>query len=573
MRMSGGTIFLVLLFMTFACDSHQGAFEDTVPNLYTLTTQVSPEEGGTIQPAGGEFLEGNSVEIVANPAEGYVFDYWEGDLTGSSNPEIIRFVSNRTVTAHFILRDYDLSVEIVGSGIVNETVVERSSSVTVRLDAEAEDGWSFDRWEGDLSGSSNPETITIEEGEEKSIKAIFVEDAADGYSLTINTEGEGTVDRDPDKSSYTEGEEVTLTASAASGWSFKEWQGDVTGSTNPVTITLDEDKNVTAVFEQDDPDDPDEFTLTVNTQGEGTVDRNPDKSSYTEGEEVTLTASAAFGWSFKEWQGDVTGSTNPVTITFDEDKNVTAVFEQDEPDEFTLTVNTQGEGTVDRNPDKSTYTDGEEVTLTARAAIGWSFKEWQGDLSGSNNPETIIIDEDKQITAVFEQIVDFGITIGEVKLYIKEMELGGARSTRDFKTKDFILNLPLDGTPFHITHVQIPAGFYEELELDIIKPSNSVTIDDPDFKDGTGRYSLVVNGTFNGVDFTFRSDEDFQIDVDFRPHLEIKSGQTSVIAIDVDFEGWFRGEDGELLDPNDSRNAEQININIEDSFSDFEDKF
>ena len=495
MRMSGGTIFLVLLFMTFACDSHQGAFEDTVPNLYTLTTQVSPEEGGTIQPAGGEFLEGNSVEIVANPAEGYVFDYWEGDLTGSSNPEVIRFVSNRTVTAHFTLRDYDLSVEIVGSGIVNETVVERSSSVTVRLDAEAEDGWSFDRWEGDLSGSSNPETITIEEGEEKSIKAIFVEDAADGYSLTINTEGEGTVDRDPDKSSYTEGEEVTLTASAASGWSFKEWQGDATGSTNPVTITLDEDKNVTAVFEQDDPD------------------------------------------------------------------------------EFTLTVNTQGEGTVDRNPDKSTYTDGEEVTLTASAAFGWSFKEWQGDLSGSNNPETIIIDEDKQITAVFEQIVDFGITIGEVKLYIKEMELGGARSTRDFKTKDFILNLPLDGTPFHITHVQIPAGFYEELELDIIKPSNSVTIDDPDFKDGTGRYSLVVNGTFNGVDFTFRSDEDFQIDVDFRPHLEIKSGQTSVIAIDVDFEGWFRGEDGELLDPNDSRNAEQININIEDSFSDFEDKF
>jgi len=421
MRMPGCTILLVLLFLTFACDSHQGAFEDTVPNFYTLTAEASPEEGGTIHPSGGEFLAGNGVLIEAQPAEGFVFENWEGDLTGNSNPEYIQFSTNRTVTANFSQRNFELNITNSGNGLVRETVVERSSSsVTIRLDAEAGEGWIFDRWEGDLSGSSNPETITIEEDEEKSVTAIFIEIGVEEYSLAINTEGEGT---------------------------------------------------------------------------------------------------------------------------------------------------------VDRNPDKSSYTDGENVTLTANATIGWIFKEWQGDLSGSNNPETITVDKDKQITAVFEVDLDYGINIGEVKLYIREMELGGARRTKDFKTKDFILNLPLDGTPFHITHVNIPAGYYDELELDIKKPSNSVTIDDPDFRDGSGRYSLVVNGTFNGVDFTFRSDEDFEIDVDFSPHLEISSGQTSVFAIDIDFKSWFMGRDGEFLDPDASRNANRINKNIEDSFSDFEDGF
>jgi hypothetical protein len=573
MGRSSYTIFLVLLILFSGCDSNQGALEDSVPKFYSLTTEVTPDQGGTIQPAGGEFLEDNSLQITARPADGYVFDYWEGDLSGNSNPAIIYFSSNRVVKAHFSLRDYNLSIELVGSGVVNETVLEQTSSFTVRLEAEAEEGWFFDRWDGDLSGDSNPETIVIGPGDEKSVTAIFSEEVAAVYSLDISIEGQGTVEKDPHRSSYSDGDEVKLTASAASGWSFKEWGGDLSGSTNPAAIIMDDDMSVTALFVQIDAVDPDEYTLTVTTEGNGTVAKDPEKSVYQDGDEVKLTASAVSGWNFKEWSGDLTSSKNPDIVTMDGDKNVTAIFEEDPPEEYTLTINTEGDGTVDKDPDKSIYLDGEEVILTAYANVGWVFKEWQGDLSGSANPVTILIDDEKQITATFEVDLEFGITINEVKLFIKEMELGGARRTRDFKTKDFILNLPLDGTPFHITHVQIPAGFYDEMELDIAKLSNSADIEDPDFRDGSNRYSLVVNGVFDGIDFTFRSDEDFQIDVDFSPQLEITSGQTSVIAIDVDFEEWFRGSNGAFMDPNDSRNTKQINKNIEDSFSDFEDRF
>jgi hypothetical protein len=43
---------------------------------------------------------------------------------------------------------------------------------------------------------------------------------------------------------------VTLTATANAGWTFVRWEGDVTGTTNPTTITLNVDKAVVAVFEQ-----------------------------------------------------------------------------------------------------------------------------------------------------------------------------------------------------------------------------------------------------------------------------------------------------------------------------------
>jgi hypothetical protein len=43
---------------------------------------------------------------------------------------------------------------------------------------------------------------------------------------------------------------VTLTATANAGWTFVRWEGDVTGTTNPTTITMNADKAVVAVFEQ-----------------------------------------------------------------------------------------------------------------------------------------------------------------------------------------------------------------------------------------------------------------------------------------------------------------------------------
>ena len=64
----------------------------------------------------------------------------------------------------------------------------------------------------------------------------------------MTVDGRGTVAREPEKTTYNAGEEVQLTATPDPGWIFSEWSGDVTGSVNPATITMDSNKIITATF-------------------------------------------------------------------------------------------------------------------------------------------------------------------------------------------------------------------------------------------------------------------------------------------------------------------------------------
>jgi hypothetical protein len=78
----------------------------------------------------------------------------------------------------------------------------------------------------------------------------------------------------------------------------------------------------------------------------------------------------------------------------------------DEP-KFWLTIIIEGEGTVIKEPDmEGSYPNNTVVTLTANAAEDWNFSHWSGDLTGNDNPATIIMDENKTITAHFIQFTD-----------------------------------------------------------------------------------------------------------------------------------------------------------------------
>src|SRR5680860_671325 len=47
---------------------------------------------------------------------------------------------------------------------------------------------------------------------------------------------------------------VSLLATPLAGFVFKNWEGDVTGTTNPITITMNTSKSTTCVFEELDTD-------------------------------------------------------------------------------------------------------------------------------------------------------------------------------------------------------------------------------------------------------------------------------------------------------------------------------
>jgi uncharacterized repeat protein (TIGR02543 family) len=56
--------------------------------------------------------------------------------------------------------------------------------------------------------------------------------------------------------------------------------------------------------------------------------------------------------------------------------------------------------------------------LTAVPAAGWTFSNWSGDLTGSTNPDTIIMDGNKTVTATFTETVE--TTIDTVIMLVED---------------------------------------------------------------------------------------------------------------------------------------------------------
>ncbi|MBK7367604.1 MAG: T9SS type A sorting domain-containing protein [Candidatus Eisenbacteria bacterium] len=71
-----------------------------------------------------------------------------------------------------------------------------------------------------------------------------------------------------------------------------------------------------------------EYTLTVNVAGSGSVAKSPDQATYTHGTAVSLTATPAATWVFAGWSGDTTGTTNPVSFVMTGNRTITATFSQ-----------------------------------------------------------------------------------------------------------------------------------------------------------------------------------------------------------------------------------------------------
>jgi hypothetical protein len=137
-------------------------------------------------------------------------------------------------------------------------------------------------------------------------------------SLTVSTVGGGSVTLN-NTGPYNYGDVVLLTAVPSAGWNFTSWSGNLTGSTNPATLTITGNMFVTANFVANT------YTLNVSTVGQGSVSLN-NTGPYNYGNVIQLTANANSGWTFTSWSGNLTGSTNPTYVTMTSNLSVTATF-------------------------------------------------------------------------------------------------------------------------------------------------------------------------------------------------------------------------------------------------------
>jgi uncharacterized repeat protein (TIGR02543 family) len=210
------------------------------------------------------------------------------------------------------------------------------------------------------------------------------------YSLTVVAVNGGVV-KNPDQVSYVSGSSVVLTATPNAGYTFTSWSGDATGTTNPLTVNMNAAKNITANFTINS------YSLNVVSLN-GVVTKSPVQVSYDYGTSVGLTAVANTGYTFASWSGDATGIINPVTVTMDANKTVTANYTINN---YTLNVAAVN-GSVVKNPDQLTYDYGTIVELTAVPASGYAFTSWSGDLTGAVSPKSLLMNANKNVTANFD---------------------------------------------------------------------------------------------------------------------------------------------------------------------------
>jgi hypothetical protein len=204
-----------------------------------------------------------------------------------------------------------------------------ANGTEVTLTATASPGFSFGSWSGGATGSTNSVKVTMDA--DKAVTVIFTTNPPRRtLTLASSPANGGSIAASPAPGTdgkYANGTEVTLTATASPGFSFGSWSGDATGSTNPVKVTMDADKAVTVNFTTNPPRRT--LTLASSPANGGSIAASPAPGTdgkYANGTEVTLTATASPGFSFGSWSGGATGSTNPVKVTMDADKAVTAVF-------------------------------------------------------------------------------------------------------------------------------------------------------------------------------------------------------------------------------------------------------
>jgi hypothetical protein len=294
-----------------------------------LTVQVSNAGNGGVKingiipdnfPVVQPFASGETVNVVAVPAFGYEFSSWNGDLTGEVNPATIWMTCNKTVTANFTRVKHDLLININGSGYTNLPAgsYRYDEDEVSSLVATPNNGWYFDRWDGDVLSPTLP-TTSVKLNESKVVTANFKRIIHD---LAISVNGSGSTDPPIGNHSYAEGETVSIVATPASGWYFDRWDGDVLSPTSLTTsMKLNESKTVTANFKRIMHD------LVISVNGSGSTDPPIGNHSYAEGETVSIAATPASGWRFEKWIGEVT---NPefsvISINLNHSSSITASF-------------------------------------------------------------------------------------------------------------------------------------------------------------------------------------------------------------------------------------------------------
>lgn len=285
-----------------------------------------------------------------------------------------------------------------GSITLNPSGGVYRAGTVVTVTASPDFGYAFGYWTGDLTGSVSPTTLTMDTN--KSVTAHFVVSSADVAPwLETFTLSDGV---------NSHGAPTSWRATRASG------QFQVGGNRFMINGASGEGVLETAPIHIPGGS----VNASVEVQGAGGLDSGDYVRFY---KIVDGGAKVLIGQQIGNVTGtntmlgpNIVGTTLKLRIEasvsasdeFYFIDNLKVEYEAPQP-AFTLTTSAT-HGAISLNPPGGLYTTGTVVTVTAIPNSGYAFANWSGDLAGSTNPATLLMNGNKNVVANFNPVVTPG---------------------------------------------------------------------------------------------------------------------------------------------------------------------
>jgi len=369
---------------------------------YTITTNANPANGGATA-GGGTYTNGQQCTVTASPANGYNFINWTegGNVVSTSAAYSFTVNANRTLTANFSIQQFYITTtpnpanggSTNGGGTFNY-------GTTVTVNATANANWFFTNWTENGNIVSNSASYSFIITANRTLVANFTQQPTYTITTITNPANAGTT---TGGGSYTNGQQCTVTATPANGYSFTNWTegGNVVSTSAAYSFTVNANRTLTANFSLQ------QYTVTTasNPANGGATSGG---GTFNYGSTITVNATASANWFFTSWsENGNTISSNPAySFTLTSNRNLLANFTQ-QTNQYTVTA-TANPINGGYTTGGGTYNGGAQVTVNAVASSGWTFVNWTefGSQISTNPSYVFTINSNRDLVANFiEQFI------------------------------------------------------------------------------------------------------------------------------------------------------------------------
>lgn len=386
--------------------------------------------------------KGETIEILAVPDEGYLFDYCastSGDRS-ESNPYKVAVNSNMDFSYYFKeapITKYtvDVTSDIngkckykIGSGEYSKLDkfhprFQVPAGETVTVLAEADSGYKFVRWsyKGGVT-KDNPYSMIINEN--MVFRCIFEQIPIDKVFIAVRSDGTNETRYKISEQSWSNWSTLehrfeldpnitySIEARAKGNFVFKEWNtGGIKTTNNPTEFTTKSNENSVHVAVFEALVIKRQLTVVAGANGKCRVKTDNSWGDYytgskiysdiVDGTTISVEALADKGYHFKRWKDSGAPSTASRDIVMDNNKSIEAEFELDAPNQFQVTYEAIPNGSATMEG-AGTYNDGDTCMIKVNVSPGYTLNKVLVDgvkiTLNSNNQYSFVVEKNIKVT-------------------------------------------------------------------------------------------------------------------------------------------------------------------------------